>query len=142
MDFLHWKINLGLLLFSVFAFIALIQLFYHWFFFSRLSFFKPEGKTKSQTQPVSVIVCARDEAANLATNLPGVLVQTYPTTREVIVVNDNSVDESKYVIAELQKNFKNLQHVELKQEAKGIPRKKYQLSIGIKKAKNKVLLLT
>jgi len=142
MDFIDWKINIGLLLFGVFAFITLIQLLYHWLFFSRLAFFKPTQKSKSQTQPVSVIVCARDEAANLATNLPGILVQTYPTTHEVIVVNDNSVDESKYVIAELQKDFKNLQHVELKHEAKGIPGKKYPFSIGIKEAKHEVLLLT
>jgi len=142
MDLLGWKINLGLLIFSVFAFITLIQLVYHWVFFSRIAFFRTSNKTRSQTQPVSVIVCARDEAANLATNLPGILVQTYPTTHEVIVVNDNSVDESKYVIAELQKTFKNLQHVELKHEAKGIPGKKYPLSIGIKEAKHEVLLLT
>jgi glycosyltransferase involved in cell wall biosynthesis len=142
MDFFDWKISLGLLLFSVFALITLIQFIYHWMFFSRLAFFKPTGRTQSQTQPISVIVCARDEAANLATNLPGILVQTYPTTHEVIVVNDNSVDESKYVIAELQKSFKNLQHVELKHEAKGIPGKKYPLSIGIKEAKHEVLLLT
>jgi glycosyltransferase involved in cell wall biosynthesis len=142
MDFLKWKIDLGLLVFCVFAFITLIQLTYHWLFFSRLAFFKPAAREKSQTQPVSIIVCARDEAANLATNLPGILVQTYPTTHEVIVVNDNSVDESKYVIAELQKDFKNLQHVELKHEAKGIPGKKYPLSIGIKEAKHEVLLLT
>ena len=142
MDFFDWKINIGLLLFGVFALITLIQLLYHWLFFSRLAFFRPTQKSKSQTQPVSVIVCARDEAANLATNLPGILVQTYPTTHEVIVVNDNSVDESKYVIAELQKDFKNLQHVELKHEAKGIPGKKYPLSIGIKEAKHEVLLLT
>ena len=142
MDLFGWKIDLGLLIFSVFAFITLIQLVYHWLFFSRLAFFKASDKVRSQTQPVSVIVCARDEAANLATNLPGILVQTYPTTHEVIVVNDNSVDESKYVIAELQKSFKNLQHVELKHEAKGIPGKKYPLSIGIKEAKHEVLLLT
>jgi len=142
MDFFGWKIDLGLLIFSVFAFITLIQLVYHWLFFSRLAFFKSADQSRSQTQPVSVIVCARDEAANLATNLPGILVQTYPTTHEVIVVNDNSVDESKYVIAELQKSFKNLQHVELKHEAKGIPGKKYPLSIGIKEAKHEVLLLT
>jgi glycosyltransferase involved in cell wall biosynthesis len=142
MDLFEWKIDLGLLIFGVFALITLIQLIYHWLFFSRLAFFKPSDKAKSQTQPVSVIVCAKDEAANLATNLPGILVQTYPTTHEVIVVNDNSVDESKYVIAELQKSFKNLQHVELKHEAKGIPGKKYPLSIGIKEAKHEVLLLT
>jgi cellulose synthase/poly-beta-1,6-N-acetylglucosamine synthase-like glycosyltransferase len=105
MDFLDWKINLGLLLFGVFTLITLIQLIYHWLFFSRLAFFKAADKSKPQTQPVSVIVCARDEAANLATNLQASwfkLIQPH----EVIVVNDNSVDESKYVIAELQKVLK------------------------------------
>jgi glycosyltransferase involved in cell wall biosynthesis len=142
MDPFNWEIDLSLLLFIVFASVTFIQLLYHWLFFSRLAFFRPSTKTKSQTQPVSVIVCARDEAANLASNLPGLLVQTYPTTHEVIVVNDNSVDESKYVIAELQRTFKNLQHVELTHEAKGIPGKKYPLSIGIKEAKHEVVLLT
>jgi glycosyltransferase involved in cell wall biosynthesis len=142
MNPLLWKINWGMVLFVVFAVVVLVQLYYHWWFFRRIAFYKPSQKTKSQTHPVSVIVCARDEAANLARNLPGVLVQTYPTTHEVIVVNDNSVDESKYVIAELQKDFKNLQHVLLTHEAKGIPGKKYPLSIGIKEAKYEIVLLT
>ena len=142
MDPLNWKIDWGLVVFVVLSLVTLIQLFYHWTFFRRLAFFNAPSKEKNQTHAVSVIVCARDEAANLATNLPGLLVQTYPTTHEVIVVNDNSIDESKYVIAELQKTFKNLQHIELKQEAIGIPGKKYPLSIGIKEAKHEVVLLT
>ncbi|HYF30328.1 MAG TPA: glycosyltransferase [Chitinophagaceae bacterium] len=142
MNPLLWKIDWGLVVFCVFALVTVVQLFYHWWFFRRISFFNPPQKAKSQTHPVSVIVCARDEAANLVKNLPGVLVQTYPTTHEVIVVNDNSVDESKYVIAELQKTFKNLQHVPLTHEAKGIPGKKYPLSIGIKEAKHEIVLLT
>ncbi len=39
-------------------------------------------------------------------NLPGVLVQEYSSTYEVIVVNDNSVDDSKYILQELKKTFK------------------------------------
>ncbi|MGB8191145.1 MAG: glycosyltransferase [Chitinophagaceae bacterium] len=142
MNPLLWEVNWGLVVFCVFALVVLIQLYYHWWFFRRIAFFTPTEKNKSQTHPVSVIVCARDEAANLARNLPGVLVQTYPTTHEVIVVNDNSVDESKYIIAELQKSFKNLQHVQLTHEAKGIPGKKYPLSIGIKEARHEIVLLT
>lgn len=142
MNPLLWKVNWGLVVFCVFALVVMLQLYYHWWFFRRLAFYKPTARNKTQTHPVSVIVCARDEAANLARNLPGVLVQTYPTTHEVIVVNDNSVDESKYVIAELQKNFKNLQHVPLTHEAKGIPGKKYPLSIGIKECKHEIVLLT
>ncbi|MEO8721384.1 MAG: glycosyltransferase [Ginsengibacter sp.] len=89
-----------------------------------------------------MIICARDEAENLVKNLPGSLVQKYSTTHEVIVVNDNSLDESKYILEEYQRTFKQLQLVELKQEAKFIPGKKFPLSIGIKTAKHEILLLT
>ena len=69
-------------------------------------------------------------------------MQEYPTTHEVIVVNDNSLDDSKYILAELQKTFKKLQIVELEQEAKMIAGKKFPLSIGIKEAKHEIVLLT
>jgi glycosyltransferase involved in cell wall biosynthesis len=84
----------------------------------------------------------RDEDENIARNLPGVLVQKYPTTHEVIVVNDNSVDDSKYILEELKKTFRFLNIVELKQEAKLITGKKYPLSVGIKEAKHEIVLLT
>lgn len=129
-------------LFYVFVAVTLIQLGYYWGLFRLLAFFQPKEKEQSQTHPVSVIVCARDEANSLAKNLPGVLVQTYPTTHEVIVVNDNSVDETKYLLEELKKTFKNLQIVNLGYEAKLIPGKKYPLSIGIKEARHEVVLLT
>jgi glycosyltransferase involved in cell wall biosynthesis len=138
MNFTQW----WQLAFYAFCFITLIQLFYYGFFFMRLAFYKPKAKLSSQTQPVSVIICARDEAANLAKNLPGSLVQQYRTTHEVIVVNDNSFDDSKYLLEEFQKSFKQLHVVELKQEAKFIPGKKFPLSIGIKTAKYETVLLT
>jgi glycosyltransferase involved in cell wall biosynthesis len=129
-------------IFYLFAFVTLIQLLYYWGFFWRVAFFKPKEKAKSQQHPVTVIVCARDEAANLAHNLPGVLVQTYPSTHEVIVVNDNSIDETKYLLDEFKKTFKHLNAVNLEYEAKLIPGKKYPLSIGIKEARYEVVLLT
>ena len=134
----HWQP----VLFILFCTVTFIQLFYYLFFFSRLSFYKEKIKTNSRTNPVSVIICARDEAGNLAKNLPGSLVQEYKTTHEVIVVNDNSFDESKYVLEEFKKTFKQLQVVELTQEAKMIPGKKFPLSIGIKSSKYEILLLT
>jgi glycosyltransferase involved in cell wall biosynthesis len=130
------------LLFLGFCFITLIQLFYYLFFFVRLAFYQPKQKTTTQTHPVSVIICARDEAANLVKNLPGCFAQQYNTTHEIIVVNDNSFDDTKYVLEEFYKKFKQLQIVELKQEAKLIPGKKFPLSIGIKTAKYEIVLLT
>src|SRR6187397_2583738 len=96
MNFIDW----WQVLFYTFCLITLIQLFYYLVFFIRLSIYKAVIKTTSHTQPVSVIICARDEAANLAKNLPGSLVQQYSTTHEVIVINDNSFDESKYILDE------------------------------------------
>lgn len=130
------------LIFALFILITFIQLLYYFIFFARLAFYQPKQKTVTQTHPVSVIICARDEAANLAKNLPGSLVQKYPTTHEIIVVNDNSFDDTKYVLEELKKQFKQLQIIELKQEAKLIPGKKFPLSVGIKSARHEILLLT
>jgi glycosyltransferase involved in cell wall biosynthesis len=107
-----------------------------------MAFFQPKVKQQNQQHAVSVIICARDEDENLARNLPGVLVQSYPSTSEVVVVNDNSLDDSKYILQELKKTFKSLNVVELTQEAKLISGKKYPLSVGIREAKHEVLLLT
>ena len=90
--------NWQLIIFFVFCFITLVQVFYYLFFFVRLAAYKTKQKNTSQTHPVSVIICARDEAANLVKNLPGALIQQYRTTHEVIVVDDNSFDDSKYLL--------------------------------------------
>jgi glycosyltransferase involved in cell wall biosynthesis len=130
------------LIFYAFVTVCAVQLFYYLYFFRRVAFFKSLPRESSQQHPVSVIICARDEDENLARHLPGILVQEYPTTNEVIVVNDNSLDDSKYVLAELQKTFRKLQIVELSQEAKMIAGKKFPLSVGIKEAKHEIVLLT
>lgn len=135
-------INWGEIVLYVFVAVSVLQIFYYAFFFSRVAFYNPEIKGQSQQHPVSVIICARDEDENLARNLPGVLVQSYPSSNEVVVVNDNSVDDSKYILQELKKTFKSLNVVELTQEAKLILGKKYPLSVGIREAKYEILLLT
>src|SRR5919199_1455694 len=104
-------------IFAAFCLVTFIQLFYYVAIFSRLAFYKTVPKLHNQQQPVSVIICARDESDNIVKNLPGVLVQSYPTTHEVILVNDNSSDDTKYLIDELKKTFKHLMPVSLTQEA-------------------------
>ena len=136
-------INWWQIVFYAFAAVTFIQLFYYLWFFSRVAFYKLKKKPRTQQHPVSVIVCARDEDENLARHLPGLLIQEYSSTYEIIAVNDNSVDDSKYILQELKKTFKDKLHVvELTQEAKLINGKKYPLSIGIKEANYEVMLLT
>ncbi|HEU4472034.1 MAG TPA: glycosyltransferase [Flavisolibacter sp.] len=132
----------GAIIFYAFTAITAIQVFYYLYFFRRVAVYQPQPREHSQQHPVSVVICARDEDENIARNLPGILVQNYPTSHEIIVVNDNSLDDTKYILAELQKTFKKLQIVDLTQEAKMIAGKKFPLSIGIKEAKHEIVLLT
>ena len=136
------SILLSELIIGFFAAVIAIQVFYYLFFFLRLAIYKKPKKTVHVEHPISVVICARDEAHNLANTLPGVLVQEYSTTHEVVLVNDNSEDETKYLLDEFKKSFKNLNPVLLTQEAKMIAGKKFPLSMGIKSAKNETLLLT
>ncbi|NCI45689.1 glycosyltransferase [Sediminibacterium soli] len=131
-----------LTVFYSFCAIILIQLFYYLYFFCRLAFYTEKERVLQNEHPVSVVICARDEAENLSRNLPGVLVQDYKTTHEIVLVNDNSTDEGKYVIEEFQKSFKNINHIQLTQEAKMISGKKFPLSMGIRSAKYEIVLLT
>lgn len=133
---------LSQLLIGLFATVIALQVLYYLFFFLRLAIYKKPKKTVQVEHPISVVICARDEAHNLANTLPGVLVQAYSTTHEVVLVNDNSEDETKYLLDEFKKSFKNLNPVLLTQEAKMIAGKKFPLSMGIKSAKNETLLLT
>jgi glycosyltransferase involved in cell wall biosynthesis len=142
MDHLFTHISWKEIVFFSFCLICLIQLFYYGWFFQRLAFFKPGKREKSQEHPVSVIICARDDAGKLAANLPGSLVQRYPSTHEIIVVNHNSQDDTRYLLDEFKKTFKDLHIVNLEYDAIGIPGKKYPLGMGIKEAKYEIVLLT
>jgi len=101
----------GQILLYAFGLVVGIQLLYHWFYFSRLAFFKPD-KPQSGKPPVSVIICARNEYLNLKENLPAYLQQNYPEY-EVIVVNDGSDDDTKLLLNELKTRFLNLKIINL-----------------------------
>jgi glycosyltransferase involved in cell wall biosynthesis len=119
-----------------------IQLFYFWYFFVRLTFYKTKETKNFQTHPVSLIICARDESPNLQNNLPAILAQQYPYTHELVVVNDSSYDDTQFVLEQFQKIYKHINIVQLTDKAKFVQGKKFPLSVGIKTSKYEVLLLT
>jgi cellulose synthase/poly-beta-1,6-N-acetylglucosamine synthase-like glycosyltransferase len=121
---------------GIFALSFLIQLYFYLFVFKNLAFYSPKQKY-SLPLPVSVIVCARNEAKNLESNLPFILEQDYPNF-EVVVVNDASTDSSHEVLAKHQKKFKNLQVINLN-KSQG---KKNALTEGIKASTYEYLLMT
>ena len=87
------------------------------FFFQtyRLAFYKLPttiGNSKNYP-PVSIVVCARDEADNLTNFLPELLAQDYPDF-EVIIVNDCSNDHTDDVLREFARLFDNLKVITVK----------------------------
>lgn len=96
----------------------------------------------SDEQPgVSIIVYALNDANSLANNLPIILNQKYPQY-EVIVVNDNSTDNSKDIVGELELTHKNLYQTFIPGDTRNLSRKKLAITIGIKAAKYDIVLTT
>lgn len=134
-----------------YAFIAVaaIQVFYYLFFYSRLAFYKMKKPADHDhpTPALSVIICARDEEHSLERNLPVVLQQHYQNSHqepqyEVVVVNDNSEDGTLFTLKHLKPGYPHFRYIDLQQSAKGIPGKKYPLTIGIRSAIHETLVLT
>lgn len=123
-----------------FIFVAVIQLFWYWFFFSRLAFYRKKT-ANTVKEPVSVVICARNEYENLKKNLPVILEQDYPDY-EVVVVNDGSEDDTGYYLHALTQKYPHLKVVTIRENVNFFSGKKFPLSIGIKSAKNDILLLT
>jgi cellulose synthase/poly-beta-1,6-N-acetylglucosamine synthase-like glycosyltransferase len=107
-----------------------------------LAFFKSTHlATDAKLEPVSVIICARNEDENLTEYLPKICEQDYPEF-EVIVVNDCSYDNTENVIDEYVKIFPNLKKVTIKEDAYYKHGKKFAVLVGIKGAAYENLVFT
>lgn len=121
------------------AFIA--QLVYYLGIFSRFAFAKVTENLNENFEPVSVIICAKNERENLLHFLPEFLAQDYPTF-EVIVVNDNSVDDTSDVLKAYSLQYPNLKIVTIPDNDRFYGSKKFALTLGIKAAQYENILLT
>lgn len=132
MDWIALVVGIGMVVY------LLIHLYFYLFVYRRLISYKKKD-VKSDTEPVSIIICARNEADNLRANLPHVLNQFYPDF-EVIVVNDGSTDESADVLAEMKKRYPMLYVTGIEPREGYSGGKKLAQTIGIKAAHHDQLL--
>lgn len=128
-------------LFAAFAFCLVVQLYYVLFVHLKLARTKVEDIPKTVGKPMSVIICARNEIANLKQYLPTVLNQNYPDF-EVVVVNDRSWDGTEEFLEDLEKHHQNLKVVKVLDNDKFIAGKKFAVTMGIKAAKYDWLVFT
>jgi len=138
------------IIYVVFAAILLlcfvVQMIYYGYFFTSVvnrNRNLRKGKIIVQTAqpPVSVIICARNEQDNLKNFLPLVLEQNYPNF-EVIVVNDGSYDSTEEVLGILSQKYSNLYYTTIPHNVKVLSAKKLALTVGVKAAKNELLVFT
>jgi len=129
-----------LVVFVVFASATLVQLFYYLVLYIRVPFWK-RREINPNHEPISVIICARNEFENLGKHLPSILTQDFPEF-EVVVVNHCSEDDTEMLLAEMKLKYKNLKSTFIAPNQKFGQGKKLALTIGMKAATYNRLVFT
>ncbi|NQV77443.1 MAG: glycosyltransferase, partial [Lutibacter sp.] len=93
-------------------------------------------------QPISVLICAKNEAENLKKNLLFFLKQSY-LNFEIVLVNDCSKDNTLEIMKQFKKESKiAIKIVDVTANEQFWGSKKYALTLGIKAASHEHLLFT
>ncbi len=108
------------------------QTFYWLFFMFRIGK-HPERSTKCQ--PISIIICAKNEADNLIQLIPQLYQQDYREF-QIIVVDDCSTDDTPMVLAQLKTQYNDLYYTTIPADGKFHHSKKLAVTVGIKAAKH------
>jgi biofilm PGA synthesis N-glycosyltransferase PgaC len=119
----------------------IIQIYYLWAVQRKFTKYQINNPSFDVKFPVSVIICARNEAENLQKNLPFIFNQKN-IEFEVIVVNDCSMDNSDEVLRELQKTYPTLKVVTKEEHPRFKTGKKFAATLGIKAASHEILIFT
>lgn len=139
-------VSLGLLGFC--AVLLLVQLIVILIFHGRLAWYRgcanaadASRAATSPLPPLSVIISTRNQEHQLKSNLEAVLTQKYPVF-EVVVVNDRSEDDTKWVLRDLELAHPHLKVVEIAEHVLSRQGKKFGVAMGIKAAQYDHVVLT
>ena len=128
------------ILFYAFIAVVSIQVAYYLSFLFAFSIKRAENRLKKHI-PISLIICAKNEAENLRKNIPLILEQAY-SNFEIVLVNDSSFDDSLEIMKNFEANNNNVKLVDVKINEAFWGNKKYALTLGIKASKHDFLVFT
>ncbi len=126
--------------FYLFIAVTALQFFYYIVVFGKFAFVKTEPKNHKKI-PVSVIVCAKNEAENVARFIPLLAEQNYPDY-EIVLIDDASSDHTLDIFEEFEKQYQHVRIVKVENNEAFWGNKKFALTLGIKAARKEYLLFT
>jgi len=125
-----------------FIVIFCIQCIYYIFIFGSFSFSKKKPSKRNFNEPISVLICAKNEAENLIENIPLLVEQNY-SNFELVLINDCSSDDTLDIFKKFKNKFPTkIKIVDVKPNEQFWGSKKYALTLGIKAATHEHLLFT
>lgn len=134
-DWLFWSVALAITVLSI-----LFYLLMYSSLIIKARKYKQVKLIQDNLPGVSVIICAKNELSRLQKNLNAILEQKYPNF-ELVIVDDASWDGTSKMLEQLEKRNSKVKVVTntLNENGHG---KKMALTLGIKAAKNEILLMT
>jgi len=90
---------------------------------------------------VSVLVYSHNEGESLARNLPVLLNQNYPNY-EVIVLDDNSRDNTQDVLTMMDQRSDKLLHTKIDEKTRAMSHRKLAVLLGAKSSHYDIILMT
>ncbi|MFT4575848.1 MAG: glycosyltransferase involved in cell wall biosynthesis [Polaribacter sp.] len=129
-----------MVLFYILVAAACIQIIYFLCFSKILSKKKKTANTTIEL-PISVIICAKNEAHNLTVFLPSILHQEY-SNFEIVLINDASTDTTLDVMEQFRSNNSIIKIVTIENTNAFWGNKKQALTLGVKAATHEHLVFT
>ena len=96
----------------------------------------------ASTQPISVLITAHDNLAELERNLPMFLRQKYDADYQVIVVCQSTDGETQDFLKRTAAENPHLYYTFIPESSRYMSRKKLQITLGVKAAKHEWIILT
>ncbi|MFO7897413.1 MAG: glycosyltransferase [Candidatus Cloacimonadales bacterium] len=122
----------------------LLSLFYLFTLFSFIvGILQLSARRDSEIKPISIIVAARNEAANISALIDSILVQDYPSSAfELIIADDRSSDHTAAIISNYCQQHDFIRLVQIEREDPNLLGKKGAIDAAIKVANYEILAFT
>ncbi len=109
--------------------------------FSKFVTHTPKVQQGDVNHPISLIVCAKNEAEHLTEHIPYWLDQDHPQY-EIILINDASSDTTLDIMEAYATTYPQIKIVDVENNEAFWGNKKYALTLGIKKASHQHMIFT